>query len=207
MQTKSRRLTWSVGLFATLLVMHMGYTTWAMRQAAHLQPSVIATVNIEQLFNGLAERAAEDARIVQLAEKLQGEDKARNDEIELTKQDLDLYREGSDEYTQTQQKIMELTIRRRSHLDYANARVDRERSRMLAGLYNQIKKVLDDLSDEFGYDIVFVDDSVVELPTNVPETEMMRQISARRMLYTNPAIDITEDVVARMNQRFAQAQP
>ena len=31
---------------------------------------------------------------------------------------------------------------------------------------------------------------------------MMRQISARRMLYTNPEIDITEELMLRMNNEF-----
>ena len=54
---------------------------------------------------------------------------------------------------------------------------------------------------ESGYDIVFVDDSVVEMVTGT-EVEVRRQISARRMLYANPEIDLTEELVTRMNEAF-----
>ena len=56
---------------------------------------------------------------------------------------------------------------------------------------------------EQSYDFVIVDDSVVRLPTDVSEAETMRQISARRLLYTDPRVDITRDVIEWMNRDFA----
>ena len=54
-----------------------------------------------------------------------------------------------------------------------------------------------------GYDIVLVDDTVAELPEDTTEAETMRQISARRMLYANPQVDISDELIVRMNQDFA----
>ena len=67
-------------------------------------------------------------------------------------------------------------------------------SRTLHGLYVKIRNAVRDISGSGGYDIVFVDDTVVRLPTDVSEAEMWRQISARRMLHTNPRIDITDQL-------------
>jgi hypothetical protein len=46
-----------------------------------------------------------------------------------------------------------------------------------------------------------VDDSINEIPT-AGEEETNRQISARRMVYTSAAVDITEELIAHMNKSF-----
>jgi hypothetical protein len=64
------------------------------------------------------------------------------------------------------------------------------------------------MAEQNQYDIVFVDDSIAALPENTTESEMMRQISARRMLYSSPRIDITDFMIAQMNAEFvAQRAP
>jgi Skp family chaperone for outer membrane proteins len=196
-----KRLNWSAGLLAAVLALHMGYTSYAVRQAAPLAPATLATVNLEQVFAGLDARAAADTRLAALAEELDGQAQAQRDEIALLEQDLEIFQPGSEEYEQTSASIAEMTLKRRAFIEYSARRIDAEQSRVLSELYDTIKEVLAALSTEYGYDIVFVDDSVVQLPRNVGEQEMMRQISARRMLYTNPAIDISQELIVRMNQR------
>ena len=55
-------------------------------------------------------------------------------------------------------------------------------------------------------DFVFIDDTVPGInPTNLEGT--MQQINGRRMLYSNPALDITDALIERMNSDFRAANP
>ena len=58
------------------------------------------------------------------------------------------------------------------------------------------------LAVEMGYDIIFVDDTVTPIPSNLPEAQVRRHIASRRMLYTSAEIDLTETLVQRMNQEY-----
>ena len=66
--------------------------------------------------------------------------------------------------------------------------------------FEEIKEAVAHLANREGYDVVFVDDSASELPVAATEAEMRRQIGARRMLYTSPRVDITDQLVNFMNQ-------
>jgi Skp family chaperone for outer membrane proteins len=128
----------------------------------------------------------------------------RPDGIELLRQDLDLYAPGSKQYEETAQTIARRTFKLQAYLDFAVRKLDAEKAKTLRSIYDRIKGVAEEMALEGGYDLVVVDDSIVDLPAELTETETMRQISARRLLYTNSSIEVTEALIERMNERFAQ---
>jgi Skp family chaperone for outer membrane proteins len=81
-----------------------------------------------------------------------------------------------------------------------------ERSRTMKNLYLNIRKAAEQIAAERGFKIVFVDDSIAPIPAGTSE-EMTRQISARRMVYTSPEVDITDVLIKRLNDSFKTAGP
>ncbi|HVP74364.1 MAG TPA: hypothetical protein VMS30_11540, partial [Phycisphaerales bacterium] len=69
-----------------------------------------------------------------------------------------------------------------------------------------IRKAAEAVAMERGYKVVFVDDSIAPIPAGTSE-EMTRQISARRMVYTSSDVDITDEMIKRMNASFKTAGP
>ncbi len=61
------------------------------------------------------------------------------------------------------------------------------------------------LAEQEGYALVVVDDSIVDFQSGT-EADMMRQISARRMLYASPRVDITDALIMQMNNAFQRRQ-
>ncbi|MEM7623174.1 MAG: hypothetical protein AAF235_08205, partial [Planctomycetota bacterium] len=53
-----------------------------------------------------------------------------------------------------------------------------------------------------GYDIVYIDDSGVELPTQPTEQQALQIILSRRVLFASNAIDITDELQRLMNNRY-----
>ena len=56
------------------------------------------------------------------------------------------------------------------------------------------------LAEEDGYDIILMNDSVLEIPEN-PEN-IVREISNRRILFARSQMDITDQLIQRMNADY-----
>ena len=97
----------------------------------------------------------------------------------MARQDLDIFQPGSADYDKAMKTATEKAASLAAYVEWTNRRIDEENSVMLARLYEKIKKTLDAMSADYGYDIVFVDDSVVDLPSSATQSDMMRQISAQ----------------------------
>lgn len=195
----ARRIDRPSVLVLAVIAAMFGYRSLANRAAAPQQPSRVATVNLETVFNGLDERARVDSEMTALAESLDKQGQEKREEVEGLINDLELFPVGSKQYEQAQQEVAEKTYHLQAFHEWSLRKLELAKSSALRGIYDHIKQAARDLAEENQYDIVFVDDSVVALPDETTEAETWRQISARRTLYANPAIDISEAVIAQLN--------
>ena len=90
---------------------------------------------------------------------------------------------------------------------FATEQVDIEASLRLRDLDRSIKSAVTQLAEINGYDIVLVDDSGRELSIDAQskasrEIQVKAQMNARRLLYTNPEVDVTDELIERMNNAF-----
>ncbi len=72
-------------------------------------------------------------------------------------------------------------------------------------MYQQIVDMVKVIADEQGLDIVLFQNN---LPLQTSSTEeLLGQISRRTVLYSSPKVDITETVLARINEQYRQGKP
>jgi Skp family chaperone for outer membrane proteins len=165
----------------------------------------VATVDLERVFSNLDEKVAADIRLQALADDLQKQSEAQTREIELLEQNLDLFPAGSEKYQEAEEKFLEATVKLQAYVEFGRRKIDFQKGATLNRLYMSIKGAARLLAERDGYAIVVVDDSIVELQSGT-EAEMTRQISARRMLYASPRIDITDALIRQMNNAFQMRQ-
>ena len=163
----------------------------------------IATVDLERIFSNLDEKSAADIRLEALAEDLQKEGETQSREIELLEQNLDLFTTGSEKYEEAMEELLEATVRWRSYVKFGRHKILYQKDVTLKRLYTSIKEAARLLAEREGHAIVVVDDSVVELQSGA---EVELQISARRMLYASPQIDVTDSLIMQMNNAFQRRQ-
>jgi Skp family chaperone for outer membrane proteins len=203
MQSFKMRINWPIVATLAVVAGLLAYQSWASLNMSPAGPAVIATVDLERAFNELDERAQAKADLQAMVNRLDARGQEMRDRVEMLKTDIDTYAEGSD----AQQKALEdytlAAYELQGFLEYAKRKLDAEGARMIEALYGQIKQAVQAMSEQNGYDIVFVDDSRAKLPEGVSEAEMTRQISARRMLYAGPHLDVTDELITRMNNAFA----
>ncbi len=140
----------------------------------------------------LAERETRDAEIKQIEEALQDVVGATrreelNDQITLAKLELQFWYQES------------------------TAELEVEKALRLQHLYRTIKKAVAELAQAEGYKLVILDDSIEELKFDrdsriPPQVQGLQQIMNHKLLYLFPAIDVTDDLITRMNNEFRAAQ-
>lgn len=195
-----KRINLPAAVLLAVIVGMVAYTTRANRNAAQAPPTAAATVNIETVFESVNQRSDADSELKALAEKLDEEGDRRREEIDRLREDQDIFPPGSAQHDETRNAIARKSYELNAYLDFAMRKLEVEKARKLREIYRELKTAVRIIAEERGLDFVYLDETVADLPTDVSEVETWRQISARRMLYANPEVDITNEVISLMNR-------
>lgn len=170
--------------------------------AAPSQPTIVATFDLERTFNTIDQKKAAFAIITEMAEKLQADADAVRKELEQLTANLDIHPKGSAKALEAQQKLEYRTAEYRAQIEWIKLKLEAEKGRALKRIYFDIRGAVKEFAEKNNYSVVLVDDSVAEIPPGTLE-DLNRQISARRIVYTNA--DITDALIAHMNAEFKAA--
>lgn len=162
-------------------------------------PAVIATVDLEQVMTSMDAYKESNVDLEALGASLDAREEELRQEISDLQEDLGFLPPGSANSLETQREIHWLAQRRTAFLEFASRKINVEHSKVLRSLYDQVLGEVDRMAAENGYDVVLVNDSASELPDRVSERDMMRAIASRRILKAASRIDITQELVQRLN--------
>lgn len=173
--------------------------------AVAANPTAVAMVNVEKVFDRLDESADWQIQIRQLGSSVQEEARARSADVERMRKELEPMPEGPDR----QRLLDEIALKQLRLEEWGRLKqleIDREKSLMWQKMYRAVREEARKVAESEGYQLVLVDDSGVEIRTsrdvNAPlEMQAQQQIASLRVLYAASAIDITEKVVVRINNR------
>jgi Skp family chaperone for outer membrane proteins len=199
-------------LLAALCVV-LAYQAGANRPAGVGRTPVIATVNLNAVLEGLEQRGHAEEALRTMHREIMGEAEQREGRIRSMQSELEQSRQQNAEQppTPAQEKLEEDLV-----LDSLNYRrwqqvmaekLDIERAIQLQDMYRAIRQAASEMAEAEGFDLVIVDDSGGELMFNpearaTREAQVQQQILARNVLFAGTTLDITSDLVARMNNRF-----
>ena len=207
MRISAKRISAS-GLLLAMLIATLAYQAGGAAMLAG-QPTALVTVNLGKVMENLNQRATAEANLRDMAEKLNAEKDKRT--AEFTQMDTELQelsKNAASSDDEARQKLQERfaleKLKFEAWKQTAEAKIDIEEALLYKELYQSIKREAAALAKTAGYDVVLVDDSQGELsfkadPRMPRRAQVLQQIAGRRMLYGNEALDITEDLIQRMN--------
>lgn len=187
-----------LGALLTLAMALIGYQAHALQRMAQLEPAVVATVDLLAVFDAIEERNTAAQEINAQLDALVEEKTRREQTIAALEADMNDFATGTPQFREAQQKYMYEVLKFDGWSKFATRKMDILNAEAIQKLYLSVKQHAQDLAERNGYDLVLVDDELAEF---IPGTEadVMRQISARRMLYSTQVIDITDELIAEMN--------
>ena len=208
---KSMKITMNLPVFVIVILLAVvaGYEVFAGRAAAP-GPAVVAVVRIGPLFDGLKQRAEAAAGVDQLLGEIETEVQARKESIEALREEHSNTVDAADRETLADEIALE-TLKNDFWLQTAKREHELDKAIRLQDLYKKVFDAIQTLALTEGYDLVIVDDSGDELPFDrssrvVPQVQVLQQLARRKVLFVNPTLDITEDLIMRMNNEFSAAQ-
>ncbi|MEE8156197.1 MAG: OmpH family outer membrane protein [Phycisphaerales bacterium] len=208
---KSMKITMNLPVFVimVLLAVVVGYEVLAGGAAAP-GPAVIAVVRIEPLADGLKQFADANADVDRLLGEIEVEAQRRREATKaLTEQHSNAV--DAKQREEFSDKIALERLKNESWFQTARRELELDKAVRLQDLYKKIVDAINTLALSEGYDLVIVDDSGEALPFNrnarvVPQDQVRQQLTRRKVLFVSPTLDITEDLIMRMNNEFNAAQ-
>jgi Skp family chaperone for outer membrane proteins len=171
-------------------------------------PARVATVDIVKVIERLNERSDWEVQITTIGKKVQEEYAARRKALEDMARQLETASDADRQGLRDRLAFDQLQFEQWERIK--KVEVDRERALMWQSMYRNVRSESQKLADAEGWDVVLVNDGVSEIQlqrdANTPlEQQAQEQIVRRRILYAAKAIDVTDQLVVRMNNARAAA--
>jgi Skp family chaperone for outer membrane proteins len=206
-----RHLSVSTILLIVVLLSIIGYQ--AIGQSPRAAQSMrVATVDLERVFEGLEQRREASQRLQQMATELEQEREQRQAEIrkmeeqlrELVSQAQEKQQPLSEEAQRLQEDIVLHGLRFEAWVRYARAKLEQESSLILRDVFRTVRRAAERMADTEAYDLILIDDSRRALGSDqdnrrLTEAQVLQEIALRTILYARDSIDVTRDLIERMN--------
>jgi len=194
----SKPLQWVFGAAALLLV---GAVVAVGQNAMQAEPTAVAVVDVQAVFDALDEKEAIENQLQQRAQQLQQEEKQRRQEIEQMRSDLEVLGSDSEAYQQQQEEVQQKLIEFRSWRQYSKQKMQRLRGLKIESLYQKTADAAGRVAEDNGYDMVLYKASSTDL--NYENSEQLSQmLQMRKVLWARDQLDVTDQVIQRMNNEF-----
>jgi Skp family chaperone for outer membrane proteins len=215
--TRIKSLNVSSILLIALLLALIGYQAIGERPIRK-QSAIVATVDLQRVFDGLEQRNDAVRKLQQMHADFQAERKEREGRINAMRDELrELVRAAGQnqplpaEAQRLEEQMVLKHLRYQAWMRFMNDKFDVEYSLMLQDLFRTVRNAASTMADIEGYDLILLDDSKEELMVNpesrqTREAQIRQQMTARSILYARDAIDVTADLVERMNNEFRAAR-
>jgi len=147
------------------------------------------TSDLEAQFDGVRRRLSEQR------------DGLRNRIDVLTRSLKEELRPNTDEFRARQKELAVAQAELEWFMDTESKRVELGLSNSLREIFDDILRTVSVVAEARGYDIVLASDQLPEEPAE-SATQVRQQILLQKVLYWNPRVDITEEIISRLNADY-----
>jgi len=189
---------------AAVVVLAVGAILWTYSLAQPARATVpatrVAVCDIVEVFDNYQRAKDLTAGMKNVAEKVQAENQQRGKAIDAIKMELDALNPTSKEYDKRLNEMERLTIERKAWLDYQTAKNMRNHHRLTLEMYQEIRAMVAQVAKEQNVQLVLHRNRAKVQTRNT--RELLQTIAARKVIYAAEAGDLTEGVLARLNQAY-----
>jgi Skp family chaperone for outer membrane proteins len=165
---------------------------------APMPPAVIGVVDLEKVYNNLDSRSDLVERIEAMQTKMTEDASSMQEELEMLSAELESLSPGSKAMIEMNDKAISISGRLRAFETYGALLIERERAADLRDSYDKIRDEAGVLSGIMGVDLVLLNDSIPMVDL-ADAAGTLQQISARRVLWASQTLDMTDQLIERLN--------
>lgn len=170
-------------------------------QGKAARPSAVAVVDVQQVFNSLDEKATVEADITQQTEQLQKQEQDRQTELKALQADLGILAAGTPAYEETQTKLENKALEFQVWKQFNQRKLEREKVVRLEALYRKVVDAIGGVAKQNNYDLVLFKDNTGDLKGE-NQQQLAAMIQVRKVLYSDPSLDITDQITQKLNNEW-----
>jgi Skp family chaperone for outer membrane proteins len=166
---------------------------------------VIATIDLEAVVEKLEERAAREAELKGELEGARKKLDALGEELKAEQSKLDMIKDES-QRSVARKAAREKVLRAEIERQIMERQLVERQVGIIADLYKKIDRAAEELAKQNGYAMVLASDEKVDVPSEGDPAALRRAIALKRMLYVNPSMDVTDELITLMNNQWAASK-
>jgi Skp family chaperone for outer membrane proteins len=188
------------------VLMSIAATMMLSVASVQAQKSTVAVVDVQRAFNAVKEKSQIDAELTTMADKVKQEDASRTKTIKELQQDLSILSPGTAAHTQKQNDLEKAVLSRQVWLNYQQLKLNRERALRVENMYKKMLATIGRVATAEGYTVVLFKEQPVRF-NNVTKPEQMNAvIQVRKVLWSAPNLDLTEQVILKMDAEYRSSK-
>ena len=194
---------------SVLLVASLAFTLPSLAEDA--PPTRIAVASPSRVLHSMQEvidlRTTEKAELGKLGEQEQTKKKELEDLVERRNK---FTKPGTDDYQKQSTEILQKTLEDRNWAEFQQAQLGRDNKQHMQDLFDKIKHTIAKIAEERKIDLVLSDQGTDLTPDELDKlsADQVNQIlHGHNVLYNSKTLDITDDVIARLNAAYKGSSP
>ena len=166
------------------------------------RPTAVAVVDIQAVFESLKEKMQIEADIKDRLSGLSEQEEQKKKDLQALQSDLDILAPGSPSFLEKQDELERGAINLQSWRNFQNSKLNRERALYIERLYRKMVDAVGQTATDNGFDVVLVKEKPVDFSNAKPEA-LTTLIQLRKVLWAAEELDLTDQVIQKMNNEFS----
>lgn len=178
----------------------------ALPAQSTLADTKIATVNVAEVSEKYERTKDLEAHFDTVRKNLQQQRDELKQKVERTTKSLnEEFKPGTDEYRSRRKELAMMEAQLQYFVDSEGKQIEAELAESLRSIFDDIQTVIRAVAEEKSFDLVLVADS---MPPGAPDStqQVRQQIVLQKVLFASPRVDITGEVVTRLNDKYRAAK-
>lgn len=170
--------------------------------ALQAKPTAVGVVDMQLVFNN-----ADEKRKIEADVNIKGEENEKfrlemQEKLRGMQADADLINPANTtEKEEAISNIRKAGVQARVEYEFRQQEIARDGVLRIQNLYRKILEACGDVAKSSGYDVVLYKESS-EIPTAENLPQVLNMIGSRKVLYAGDELDITQDVIQRLNNTY-----
>ena len=161
----------------------------------------IGTASAQRIFFGMKEMRDVEAKFKQDLTNLETEGRSREQKVVDQRNNLGLLKPDSPQYEEEQRKYMQAASDHKAWLELNRAVLQRSEKIQLKMLFDKITGTIGEIAKERGVDLVLSDQAAFNID-RMSTQDLQQAMAQREILYKNASLDITQDVIKKLDEQY-----
>jgi Skp family chaperone for outer membrane proteins len=192
-------------LFAAVaLLLAGGLAVTLAAGAVKGRPTALAVVDVQKSFDSLSEKVQVEADLQSAADKIKQEELDRQKDLKQLQEDLGILARNTAAFTQKSDELEKKVVEFQAWRNWQTAKLSRERGVRIEDIYRKLTDAIGRVAKESGYDMVLFKEGPIRFPADKPE-QISAMVQVRKVLWAADDLDLTEQVIQKMNNEYKNA--